>query len=116
MLISAVCLMDTSSVLISVKLFSFASPLFIFWYFGLYHDIRNGIKYGVYAGSAINILGCALQYAGVHLSRPILDINRAQGFLVGRIQQEWLFPISFLFYVGMLLLLKNGKNDCWLFY
>lgn len=80
MLISAVCLMDTSSVLISVKLFSFASPLFIFWYFGLYHDIRNGIKYGVYAGSAINILGCALQYAGVHLSRPILDINRAQGF------------------------------------
>ena len=83
MLISAVCLMDTSSVLISVKLFSFASPLFIFWYFGLYHDIRNGIKYGVYAGSAINILGCALQYAGVHLSRPILDINRAQGFFGG---------------------------------
>ena len=83
MLISAVCLMDTLSVLISVKLFSFALPLFMFWYFGLYHDIRNSVKYGVYAGSAINILGCALQYAGVHLSRPILDINRAQGFFGG---------------------------------
>lgn len=83
MFIPAVCLMDTQSMLVSGKLFSFALPLFIFLYFGLYLDIRNGVKYGVYAGAAINILGCSLQYAGVHLSRPILDVNRAQGFFGG---------------------------------
>ncbi len=82
-LISAAALHDTKSALVTAKMFSFTLAMFILWQAGKKYDIYRGVKYGVYIGAAINLLGGFWQQAGWRTLRPILDPNRLQGFFGG---------------------------------
>lgn len=81
--ISSAALWDEKSALVTAKMLSFTFSMVIIWWVGKKYDVYPGVKYGVYIGAAINILGGILQYAKVPLFRPILDPERLQGLFGG---------------------------------